>query len=55
MHGAHVLPDGNAYAKGEAPEHLYTVRFDAAELWGADTTASEVLVDCWESYLETAS
>lgn len=54
LHGAHVLPDANAHGEGEAPEHLYTVRFDATELWGADTSASEVLVDCWDSYLEAA-
>lgn len=54
LHGAHVLPDTNAYGRGENPEPLYTVRFEAAELWGADTTASEVLVDCWDSYLEAA-
>lgn len=53
LHGAHVLPDANAHGRGETPEHLYTVRFDAAELWGSDTTASEVLVDCWDSYLES--
>ena len=51
-HGAHVLPDANAHGRGESPEHLYTIRFAATELWGPDTTASEVLVDCWDSYLE---
>ena len=55
LHGGHVLPDGNAYRKGENPEHLYTVRFDATELWGSDTTAAEVLVDCWENYLEATA
>ncbi len=54
LHGAHVLPDANAHGRGEAPEHLFTVRFDAHDLWGPDTTASEVLVDCWDSYLEDA-
>jgi nitrile hydratase len=28
------------------------VRFEAADLWGADTTASAVYVDCFEPYLE---
>ncbi len=50
--GVHVFPDTNALGQGEHPQWLYTVRFDAAELWGADTTASAVYVDCWESYLE---
>ena len=52
VHGAHVFPDSNARAAGEQPQWLYTVRFAAAELWGPDTTASAVYVDCWEPYLE---
>jgi len=52
VHGAHVFPDTNAIGQGEQPQWLYTVRFEAAELWGADTTASCVHVDCWEPYLE---
>lgn len=55
QHGAHVFPDSNAIGKGEQPQWLYTVCFEAAELWGADTTASSVCVDCWESYLDCAS
>ena len=52
IHGAHVFPDTNACARGEQPQWLYTVRFSARELWGADTTATAVHVDCWERYLE---
>jgi nitrile hydratase len=51
VHGAHVYPDTHARGEGEQPQWLYTVRFDARELWGADTTASSVCVDCWEPYL----
>lgn len=52
-HGRHVFPDTNAAGAGEHPQWLYTVRFDATELWGAgDTTASSVCIDCWEPYLE---
>lgn len=54
VHGAHVFPDTHALGQGEQPQWLYTVRFDARELWGDDTTASSVCVDCWESYLEAA-
>ena len=50
--GRHVYPDANAAGGGESPQWLYTVRFDAAELWGRDTSASSVCVDCWEPYLE---
>src|SRR5215471_1483645 len=35
-HGAHVFPDSNAHGLGENPEHLYTVRIGAQELWGPD-------------------
>jgi nitrile hydratase beta subunit len=51
IHGAHVLPDSNAECRGENPEWLYTVKFNSKDLWGDDTTASFVHVDCWESYL----
>ncbi len=52
---AHVFPDTNAHGKGEQPQHLYSVRFAAAELWGAeDPDGDEVFVDMWESYLDPA-
>lgn len=51
-HGCHVLPDSNAHFLGEAPEPLYGVVFDAADLWGAPERAGdEVMIDLWESYL----
>jgi nitrile hydratase beta subunit len=54
-HGGHVFPDTNAHGLGEAPQRLYQVRFEAAELWGegADGRAA-VYLDLWESYLEAA-
>jgi nitrile hydratase len=52
--GAHVFPDLNAVGT-LVGRHLYTVRFDAAELWGKDAAErSAVYVDMWESYLEPA-
>lgn len=55
-HGAHVLPDAAAHGLGERPEPLYTVVFDAGDLWGAPERAGdEVTCDLWESYLEAAS
>ena len=50
-HGAHVFPDANAHGKGEAPQHLYQVRFEAKDLWGAGGTGA-VYLDIWEDYLE---
>ncbi len=55
MHGAHVFPDTNAQFTGEAPQHLYTVRFEGGDLWGPDAEpGTAVTVDCWESYLDAA-
>jgi nitrile hydratase len=55
VHGVHVFPDASAIGLGERAQWLYTVRFDASELWGADTTASSVCVDCWEPYLDKSN
>lgn len=52
LHGGHVFPDTNAHGAGEDPQWLYTVAFSGQALWGADSTASSVRVDCWEPYLE---
>ncbi|MEF8790421.1 MAG: nitrile hydratase subunit beta [Haloarculaceae archaeon] len=52
VHGTHVLPDASAHGE-ERAEPLYSVRFDAAELWGPDREADDAVhVDLWESYLE---
>jgi nitrile hydratase beta subunit len=54
VRGVHVFPDTHAAGQGEQPCWLYTVRFEARDLWGPDTSASSVHVDCWEPYLEPA-
>ena len=52
-HGTHVFLDSNAHGKGEDPQPLYCVRFEATELWGADAPPRDRLyVDLWEDYLE---
>lgn len=56
VHGVHVFPDTHATQPAADEGHwLYTVRFDARELWGeaADPTVS-VSVDAWEPYMERA-
>lgn len=54
-HGCHVFPDVHAHGGGEDPQWLYTVRFDARELWGADADPNAaVSVDAFEPYLEPA-
>jgi nitrile hydratase beta subunit len=56
IHGAHVFPDTNSRALGENPQWLYTVAFDAKELWGESGAQqrSTISVDAFEPYLEPA-
>jgi hypothetical protein len=50
-----VFPDSNAAGHGEDPQHLYNVRFEAAELWGPDAERGAALhIDLFEPYLEPA-
>ncbi len=51
IHGAHVFPDTNAHDLGEQPQWLYTVVFDATDLWDDAAPGQRVSVDAWESYL----
>jgi nitrile hydratase len=54
-HGIFVFPDTNAHFQGEQPQHLYSVRFAARELWGASVSPRDsVHLDLWDSYLERA-
>jgi nitrile hydratase len=51
-HGIHVFPDSHAHGRGEQPQPLYSVRFDARELWGESAEPNQsVHIDLWESYL----
>ena len=52
-HGVFVFPDTNAHFRGECPQHVYSVRFEARELWGEQASPRDaVYVDLWEDYLE---
>jgi nitrile hydratase len=53
LHPPSVFPDTNAHGRGEDPQHLYSVRFEGAELWGAEAEPrSAVHLDLFEPYLE---
>jgi nitrile hydratase len=55
IHGAHVFPDSSALGRGEDPQWLYGVGFDAVEVWGPQGRAGdEIMLDLWEPYLERA-
>jgi nitrile hydratase beta subunit len=52
-HGVFVFPDTHAHGQGGKPQHVYTVAFEAKELWGPDQNQrAPVYLDCWEDYLE---
>ena len=54
-HGVFVFPDTNAHFLGEKPQHVYSVRFAASELWGHQAAPRDaVCVDMWDDYLEPA-
>jgi nitrile hydratase len=51
--GVFVFPDTLAHRQGEAPQWLYTIRFEGRELWGEQSDpALTISIDAWESYLE---
>ena len=55
--GVYALQDTdvNGQTLGDRPQHVYTVRFTARELWGDRASARDtVYVDLWENYLEPA-
>ena len=55
VHGTHVFADPHAHGLGEQPQWLYTVVFDAAQLWpGSAPGSHRVSVDAWQPYLEPA-
>jgi nitrile hydratase len=54
-HGVFVFPDTVAHAKGEKPQHCYSVYFSAQELWGPKASRNDsVYVDLWDDYLVPA-
>jgi nitrile hydratase beta subunit len=54
-YGVFVFPDTSAHGLGKKPQHVYSVRFAARELWGEQASRSDsVYVDMWDDYLEPA-
>jgi nitrile hydratase len=54
-HGVFLFPDTNAHLQGEKPQHVYSVRFAARELWGPQASPRDfVHIDMWDDYLERA-
>ena len=54
-HGMFLLPDTNAHGGPDTPEHNYTVKFSATELWGDESPSNDfVYIDLFDSYMEPA-
>ena len=52
-YGNYVFPDTTAHDLGECPQSLYSVRFEAAELWGEKAVSRDAIyIDLWDNYLE---
>jgi nitrile hydratase len=54
-HGVFIFPDTHAMRHDPNPQHVYSVRFTAQELWGPAASARDrVHVDLWDDYLVPA-
>lgn len=54
-HGVFIFPDTNALFQGKNPQHIYSVCFDAQELWGPDAPAQDKLyLDLCDDYMDPA-
>jgi nitrile hydratase len=53
--GIFVFMESSALGLGEKPQHVYSVRFSARELWGKQAAPQDaVYLDLYEDYLEPA-
>jgi nitrile hydratase subunit beta len=54
-HGVFGFMDINAYGRGDKPQHCYSVRFSARELWGEQAAPQDsVFADLYDDHLEPA-
>jgi nitrile hydratase beta subunit len=54
--GVYVFPDTHAHGRGPRLQHVYSVEFDAREVWGKPAGAHErIMIDLWDEYLEAAT
>ena len=53
--GVFAFADTRAHGLGDQPQHLYSVRFEARELWGESVPQRDAMyLDMWDSYVEPA-
>jgi nitrile hydratase beta subunit len=54
-HGVFTFADTNAMSRDKKPQHLYSVRFAARELWGPDASARDSVYGLlWDDHLDAA-
>ena len=54
-HGVFIFPDTHAMTRDKKPQHCYSVRFAARELWGHQASARDsVYLDLWDDHLDPA-
>ena len=54
-HGVFIFADTHAMTRNKKPQHCYSVRFAARELWGPRAPARDsVYVDLWDDHLDPA-
>jgi len=54
-HGVFIFPDTHAMTRDKKPQHCYSVRFAARELWGQRASARDsVYLDLWDDHLDPA-
>ena len=53
--GIFAFPDTHAHGLGDKPQHCYSVRFSAREVWGPTASAVDTLrVDMFDDYMDLA-
>jgi nitrile hydratase len=54
-YGVFAFQDSATAGEGQKPQHVYSVRFEARELWGpAASAADRIYIDLWDDYLDPA-
>jgi len=52
-YGGMVFADTRALKQGDNPQHIYSVRFEGADVWGKETGGNNTFyADMYESYIE---
>lgn len=51
--GSFIFPDTMAHGNGPKPQHVFSVRFAARDLWGESASDRDfVYLDLWDDYIE---